>query len=451
MPATRFYRPRMVLRLTVPLPSDEGFDPLTFDVPVVRARHVRNDHNHADTLHVTLDWVDTGVDPRWIAGATCEFYIANADDRGNWEPGEDNIRFVGRLVEPARSGKGDTLTVEMEFHDYTSFYLLAKPFATKGIPLYSETLGEAWIRICDNVPGTSQLADNLELRGLSSSPRIGSAVAERFRKRGSLNTKPDSDAWAIWQQAVGMMGLISFFELDRCVITTAEDYYTGGDPPRIVWGKNLLDFTEKRNNNRTIKGVGIQSFDPIAGKTLESLYNPLAGNVHKKIGAKSRGKAASGHDDKEYDIFQYSGITEQAALDALAKRVYAERSRQELEGALSTAEMEIPTGAGEAFDLLSLASGDTIDVRFVDTADAEFVKGFDSREKRVKYLEAIGYSGSVANIIAANVDSLTSKSNLFYCKTVTTTLEATSDGGGSFRVDIEYMNKIDPTGGAATS
>jgi hypothetical protein len=223
------------------------------------------------------------------------------------------------------------------------------------------------------------------------------------------------------------------------------------DPPRIVWGKNLLDFTEKRNNNRTIKGVGIQSFDPIAGKTLESLYNPLAGNVHKKIGAKSRGKAASGHDDKEYDIFQYSGITEQAALDALAKRVYAERSRQELEGALSTAEMEIPTGAGEAFDLLSLASGDTIDVRFVDTADAEFVKGFDSREKRVKYLEAIGYSGSVANIIAANVDSLTSKSNLFYCKTVTTTLEATSDGGGSFRVDIEYMNKIDPTGGAATS
>ncbi len=56
----------------------------------------------------------------------------------------------------------------------------------------------------------------------------------------------------------------------------------------------------------------------------------------------------------------------------------------------------------------------------------------------------------MAAIIAANVDGLTDKSNLFYVKTSTIELEA-NDSGGSFRVSIDYMNKIDPKGGTAAA
>jgi hypothetical protein len=446
----RTYRPRMLLRLSVPVPRGSAFELITYDLPIIKARHLRDDHNHADQLSTTVDWVDAGVDPRWIAGATCEFYLGDASETGEWEPDETNIRFVGRMVKPARRVKGDSLQVDLEFHDYTSFFLLAKQYATAGVPLYSETLGEAWIRICEHTPGAEPLADNIELRGLSTFPLIGSAVAERFRKRGTLHVKPNSDAWAIWQQCVGMMGLVSFFELDTCIVTTATDLYTGGDPPRVVWGRDLLDFSEERNNDRHMKGVGITSFDPITGKTLESLYNPLLANKKKvKPAAKRRTKASTIDDSKEFDIFAFHGITKQAALDALVRRVYEERSRQELEGTLETVEMALETASGKSFDLLALGSGDTIEVKFLGDEDATFVKSFSSQSDRVSYLLERGYTEPVAQIIAGNVDALTAKSSLFYVKSVTSELESNSDGGGSFRVEISYCNKIDPGGGAA--
>jgi hypothetical protein len=446
---SHLYRPRQLLRLSVPVPRGDDIELITYDLPVIRARHVRNDHNHADELSVTVDWVDAGVDPRWIAGATCEYYLDDANEAGDLEPSADNVRFVGRMVKPSRRMKGDSLQVDLEFHDYTSFFLLAKPFASDGVPLYAETLGEAWARICEHTPGAEPLAGNIELRGLDTFPQIGSAVAERFRKRGSLHVKPDGDAWSIWQQCVGMMGLISFFELDTCIVTTATDLYTAVDPPRLIYGRNILDFTEERNNDRQLKGVGITSFNPITGQTLEALYNPLAGNKKKiKPAAKRRRKPATVDDSKEYDVFSYPGLTEQAAVDAVARRVYEERSRQELEGTLTTVEMSIDTASGATFDLLLLGAGDTIEVKFLGDEDAAFVKSFTSRAERVQYLLDRGYSEPVAQIIAGNVDALTSKSSLFYVKSVTTELESSSDGSGSFRLEIAYCNKIDPKGGA---
>jgi hypothetical protein len=453
----KLYRPRMALRLTVPLPQGGAFQPITFDVPVVRARLESNDHNRADTLSVTLDWVDTGVDPRWISGATCEFYLGPATDAGQWQPSEKDLRFVGRLVKPARKGKGDTLSVECEFHDYTSFFLVAKPVATSAIPGYSDRLDEAWAKLCVSVPGAGELADNLDMQGFDEWPVLGAGVAARFKKRGSLQTEPKVDAWAVWQQAVGQLGLITYFLLDRCIVTTAEDYYTGADPPRIVWGLNLLDFTEERNNDRVQKGVILQSYDPIGGRTLESIYPPetdarIQALVPKKgsVSARPRKKPPKVDLRKEYDVFQYAGVTDQATLDAVAQRVYAERSKQELEGTVVTKDMDAATASGATFDLLDLRSGDTIEIRFLDTRDAEFVALFSSVGDRVTYLVGLGYTEPVAQIIATNVSSLSSKSSQFYCKTVTTSVDSEGDSG-SFAIEIAYCNKIAVDGGADTS
>jgi len=450
--AVTTYRPRSLLRLTIPVPKGGDFEPVTYDVPVLSSRHVSNDHNHADTLTTTVDWLDAGVDPRWIAGGTCEFYAAHVPSGGEIEPSADNLRFVGRMVKPARSSKGDTLSVTLDFHDYTSFFLLAKPVATDGIPLFAETLEEAWRRLCDNVPGAWDLYDNIELRGLSSTPVLGSAVAPRFRGKGRLHVQPGADAWSIWQQAVGSVGLISYFDRDRLVITTAEDYYTAASPPRLVWGRNLLDFSEERNNDRALRGVGITSFDPIKGEAIEAIYNPLAATRQKlKATTGAKGKKKKGkpvNDAKDCDIFAVPGITDQEAALALAKRVYEERSRQELEGMAATADMTAEDASGDTFDLLALRSGDTLDVRFLDTDTATFLRTYVSAQDRVSYLVAHGYSEPVARIVAGNVDRVTDKSSLFYVKTATTTIESSADGG-SFRLEVAFANKIDPSGGTA--
>lgn len=450
---SRVYRPRALLRLTIPVPKTGGdYEPVTYDVPVITARLVSNDHNHADTLSVTVDWLDAGVDPRWIAGGTCEFYMAHVEGGGELEPSDASLRFVGRMVKPARSSKGDTLSVTLEFHDYTSFFLLAKPVATDGIPLFAETLEEAWRRLCDNVPGAWELYDNIELRGLTSTPVLGSAVAPRFRGKGRLHVPPGSDAWAIWQQAVGSVGLISYFDRDRLVITTAEDYYTAAAPPRLVWGQNLLEFSEERNNDRALRGVGVTSFDPIAGEAIEAIYNPLAA-VRQKLKAKTaakgkKGKAKPVNDAKDCDIFAVPGITDYDTAMALAKRVYEERSRQELEGTAVTVDMTAEDAAGDTFDLLALRSGDTLDVRFLDADTNAFLRTYVSPGERVAYLVSKGYQEPVARIIAGNVDRMTDKSSLFYCKSVTTSLESNPDGG-TFRLEVAFANKIDPNGGTA--
>jgi hypothetical protein len=441
----RLYRPRALLRLAVAVPGQT--EPIAFEVPVVRARHVKNDHNHADTLDVTLDWADTGVDPRWIASAIGEYHLGVANDAGAWEPTKDNRRFIGRLVEVSRIGEGDSLHVEMTFHDYTSFFLLAKPVSTDAIPSYSDTLDQAWSRLCGTVPGALEL-DELELRGLEETPVIGTAVAERFRKRGHLAVKPGLDAWAVWQQAVGMMGLISFFEADTCIVTTARDLYTSLNPPQIVYGRNLFSFSEHRNNDRVAKGVIVTSFDAVSGTAIEAAFNPHAGNV-KKLGAKGKKSKKPKFLDvsKEYDVFPYPGITDQTTLKALAERIYVERIRQELEGAATTKDFDVETASGVDFDLLSLGSGDAVEIRFLGDEDAAFVKKFDTQQQRSSYLQRIGYSPSVADIIAANVDKISSRSNLFHVKSVTTNLETTGDGGGSFSVELSYCNKIDVGGG----
>lgn len=444
------YRPRALLRLTIPLPKGDGtYEPLTYDVEVRKADLERNDHNHADSLSVEVDWIDAGLDPRWMAGGTCEFYLGTADDFGAWEPGDDNLRFVGRCVKPARSISGDSLKVTLDFHDYTSFFLVAKPVASDGTPLYSDTLQEAWVRLCDVVPGVEALKDNLRLVGVPAGAIIGSAVSQRFRTLGQVPVKPGVDAWAIWQQVIGMMGLISYFDLDKCIVTTATDYYTATNTPKFLWGRNILDMNESRNNDRGTRGVGITSFDPLTGTSLEATWDPLADKRKVKKATKppaktkkSKKAGAAKVEKPELDFFVYPGVTDPARLLEIAKRVYEERSRQELDGSLTTADMTAETTADSEYDLLSLRSGDTIEVRYLESDDADFVRGFASRSDRVNYLVTEkGYTPPVAQILAANVDAMTSKGNLFYVKAAKISLDSTEEGG-TFRVSLDYINKV---------
>ena len=60
----------------------------------------------------------------------------------------------------------------------------------------------------------------------------------------------------------------------QSVVTTARDLYTASNPPQIVHGRNLFSFSERRNNDRTTKGVIVTSFDPVSGESLEAAFNP---------------------------------------------------------------------------------------------------------------------------------------------------------------------------------
>ncbi len=105
---TMIYRPRCAAILTVPIAgsgSNGGADETTtFPLQIRRASLLSNDHNHADTLDLAVDWKDAGVDPLLLANATVLFYIGNSTRGGSWQPTQSDLRFVGMMRRPRRIG-----------------------------------------------------------------------------------------------------------------------------------------------------------------------------------------------------------------------------------------------------------------------------------------------------------------------------------------------------------
>lgn len=466
----RTYRPRHLLELTV---TREDGTTIVLPIRVQSAKWHKNEHTKADELHTVLNWQDAGVDPRILDNGIGVYYLGNADDEGNWDPGSDDVRFVGRVTRVQRHGGDEApLTVEIGFVDYTSFFILAKPVATRTIPKLEHTLAEAWRCIVeglgDEKTGESQvadLADAIEFRGLEApGPVIGTAQAKRFRQiGGKLSVDPKKDAWAIWQDIVGSLGLISFFELDRLVVTTALDLYTARNTPIFINGLNIQTFNEERNNDFDRKGVGISSFDPLTGTTLEAVWPPPGDarlvrkvpKAHKPTKASHSGHAAKAKKaaaPEHRDYFLFPGITDPDKLLELAKTVYEQRSRQEFTGSITTGEMSVEGAEAQEIDLLALRSGDTckIEIDETDWAGEQIIDSLPTLDARAEYLEGKGYSPSIARLLAENLDDLTNIRREFYVKGVQVSLSLTPEGG-TFAVELTYCNKIQKGGETWTS
>lgn len=461
------YRPRMACRMHVPVTSAlraDAADGRTHTVALhVRVRSASleyNDHNHADTLTITAEWKDTGVDPRFLKNGTCEFWLGEADDDGGFTPSERNLRFIGVVNRVRRAARGESgLSVEIEFHDYTALFLQQKPFSSAGIPTYTDTIDDAWKQICDHTgpigpdgkiqSSVEVLRDRLEFRGQLFGQDIGKlilgkAVSARFAKLAKVAVKPQSDAWAVWSQCVGSLGLITFIDRDKCIVTTSTEHYTSKTAPKLIWGMNISELEESTSSVFSDKGVAITSFDPLTGTTIEAFYPPPGDErVNRK-----RIRAAKKHapppappsNSDRYDFFEYNGVTNPDVLAEIARRAWDERSRQELEGTLKTAEMRVEDSSGEELELLNLRAGDAIKVE-IDPTDSGALSSIESESARAEYLTDRGYSEDVAQLIARSAPALASLEKTYHAKRVQVAFEVDSDGG-RFEVSVAYHNRI---------
>ncbi len=348
----------------------------------------------------------------------------------------------------------------MLFGYYTCLFLESKRFPASGVPALTDDLATAWRKICaatgtinaetDELQSSVMaLADRLVFVGVDEPPVLGRAVAPRFKKLGRVQVKPEADAWAVWQQCIGMCGLISFIRLDQCIVTTATDYYTSTNPPRLVWGQNILRLSEERDARTAGTGIGITSFDPLTGTSLEALWPPVgdASIQRKRLTAKKAGSPDAVRQSEAREYFAYPGVTDPAVLLQIAQRVYEERSRQDFEATLTTCEMSVDAMDGSTFDLLRLAAGDVLRVE-VDRADTEWLGELGSDEARINYLVGAGYSEGVAKLITRTLDTERKLTPKYYVKRVSTRFE-TSPEGGTFEVEINVCNRLDIDGNAS--
>ncbi|MBI5535585.1 MAG: hypothetical protein HY898_22840 [Deltaproteobacteria bacterium] len=435
----------------------------TFPVAVSKAEWERNDHNHADALSITVDWRDAGVDPRLLGNAIVEFYLGCADDHGDWTPTRENRRFIGIATDVERSGSESGQTVEIKALDYTTLFLEAKPFPPEGVPTYDQTLREAWFRIVEHTGGKDTSGNWFKSAELLANALVStgdtnladmqlSGSIHGGAGKGPIPVKPNTDAWAVWQTCVGMLGLISWIEQDRVILTTSTNLYSRVDPAVFTWGNtahetvlsfaNIKEIRERRNCKQTGTKICLMSYDPLSGKVLQAFApSPpqLAGKGRKKVKLVSSG-AAKGKEQDRYEVLEFNGITNPEVLQDKADQVYEERSRQELEGSITTEEMFVGTLSGAGFDVLTLGAGQSIVVELEqDTLDGlQWVNGIDDR---IAWLVGRGYSDSVAHLLAKNAEALKVLSPVFFTKSVRTSFEC-DENGGSFSTEITFCNQI---------
>jgi hypothetical protein len=427
---------------------------ITIQLPLIEAEVENNPFDHADSCHVTVDWKDTTLDTRMLDDGVLTLYMWNAPDIGERNPTVDDVVFIGHVRNPERTLEVDEHgTLRIECIDYTGLFLEAKPFGSSGIPDYSQTLREAWRRICSQTPGSGILADSLVgLNGVDLDEKLGKAVAARFAKLAKVPTHPDpdTDAWSVWQQCVGMLGAVSWIEQDVCIVASSTNLYTERDPPVFTWGSNVSKLSESRQNVDIKGGVGLASFDPATGKVIEVFYPPIGDPRAQRKLTKAAKKhapplALSSERDKRH-LFTLWGLTEESQLETVAKRVWEQISRQELSGKLTTPEMFVETDLLRQFNLLKLRAGDDIRVAF-DQGMRQHLVELPTQGARVRYLTNRGYASDVALFLARNVEAFTKLDSIFYVDSVRKYMRYDNDGG-EFRVDVSFINKIEVSEGA---
>lgn len=480
-----YYRPRCAALLTVPtagtlaerrdMEKREGN--FEFLLNVSKANVTYNDHNAADELEIEASWDQAGVDPRFLQSAVVKFYVYDASRLTN-PLAEEHLRFVGIATDIERMLEADGKTVKLKFLDYTSLFLRSMPFPAKGIPDFTQTLAEAWARICDFtgyfdpkekrvLSSVEHLKDRLVFQGTAyPDVTLGSAVAQRIAKTGKLNPGLNKSSWDVWQHAVGSVGLISYIYLDKVIVTDAANYYTSKRAPTFVWGINIAKLTEKRDAGRANKGVALVSVDPLTGGAIEAFWPPRDHSefdVKERAVTKSKKPKANGglESANDYEFHQYPyGVTDPRMLESCARRVYEERSRQELTGHLITHEMRViatetsgandphvqsyddahPPGASALFDVLSLGSGDLIKIRMEDDHFGAMPRGL-SLSSSIAWLVDRGYTKSVAALLAINLREFGEIPAEFMVRSLHCEMDFDGDEG-TFQIDIEFCNRI---------
>ncbi len=471
------YKPRYIFKMIVPVygsTSEKSAQArgLTTTELFVRCRSIklqRNDHHTADVLQVEAEWADSGIDPRFIKHATGILWMGNATgDDGLLDMSESNHRFTGTATRVTRSNRNGTgFSVSMEFHDHTRFFL-DNVLVQDGYPNYSMNLLEAWNHICRNtgwsdvhtqdiVSVVEKFYDRIQFRGIASpGPVIGRAVFDRFAKLGKIeaNSEKKATSWDIWKKICGEMGLITYIDREWCVVTTTTEHYAvdhNPDPdvavreqrnsPRLVWGKNIIEVEETSESGMSSKGVCVTSFDARTNTVLEAFY-PAPGDERIRIKKGEAKRKDFNRDDLrsgEYDVYEYNTITDTRLLKIQAQVAYEERARQELQGRLKTAEMEL-----DGVDLLDLMVGMSIRVD-MDPDDKELLQNrYPTESERMDHLIDLGYSRDGAALIVRNLEAFPNLTPVFHIAEAHFDLD-----DDSFEIEIKYHNLINMLGHAA--
>jgi hypothetical protein len=416
-----------------------------------------NDYTEADTFKARIDYKSFPFDPRCIRSLGIAVYME--DKKGLFkrnnslnliEPSDDNIIFQGFADEGGIDFNDDTRTVMIEGRDFTSLFIDQKRLNTSPIPL-SKPIDQIMEDLIKELKSTEEII--VVNRSGEDLPTL-SKLAPDFNPTTSVkNQKRKETYWDIMQSILRRVGLIGFIEIDKFVITKPRNIYEKKEIKQFIYGGNIKDLSFRRKLGRAknynvrltsanlLKKTVITADIPKEAKSEDFISE--FGNTEVTIAQLDKdGKKIDPPKVADYITFPVPNINDKETLITMAEDVYEELSRQQIEGSLSTFEMEIPEEVDNEFQtgtfpvLFSKIRNGTAIRIYLSQDELGEIKSDSTYAQKRNFLVRRGYPIEIANAFA---ESLNRINTAFYVKNVKFELDQ-EDG---FRMNIDFINFID--------
>lgn len=414
----------------------------------------RNDYSEADTFKARIDYKSFPFDPRCIRA--CGITVCMEDRKRVFkvtnslaliEPNEDNIIFQGFADEGSIEFDDETRSVVLEGRDFTSLFIDVKRVNTAPIPL-SQPIDVIIQGLINEQEATKDI--KIENRtGELVLPTLAKLASDFNPVTSVKNQKRKETYWDIMQDILRRVGLLGFIEIDKFVITKPQNIYEKKEIKQFIYGGNIKGMSFKRKlgraKNYNVKVSSLNVLDKkvevvkIPEEATDSKFIANFGNTRITIAQLDKdGKKIDPPKDADFITFLVKDITNKEQLIKIGESIYEEMSRQQIEGSLTTFEMEIPeevTGGTNPIKFSKIRNGTAIKI-YLSQDELSSIKSTSSRGEKRAFLIKRGYPSKVASAFAESLDKI---NTAFYTKSVT--FELDQDDG--FTMNIDFINFID--------
>ncbi len=464
----------------------------------VRATLLRNGVRAADTLSLTLRFLDFPFDPRALRSVAVQFYLGTlteeqfqgevsgsfkdvlpdtfVDHRGRTR---SNLRFEGWIDELSEEWDDDgQALVSFECTDNTRLLIdiEAPPQLTVAA---DQPIDKAIASYLANFPQCAGLT--VEYRPIGAPPpSLGKALAKTaFRPK--LGPAPSGGAggasggagaggggsklaaWDYLTDIAGALGLAIRMEGRKVIVQRprtlwaskfegrSDDPWTGrilpdgrNVPARLfIYGKNLSRFGFKRKYSKwTSTNVEVRCYSAKQGKTLAARF-PGA----KKDERVTSPKPGDGTEES-WKIVTVNGIEDEATLRAIAQGVYESIGRQEFTGKFQSKDLASFGGGPSDPDILDCQAGDAIELevaRAVDGATSAGAAAEAVATRASSFLKQLGFDDALASAYAKAVSKI-GMTGTYRVRTLSIDWDGEAEGGGdqgAITVDFEVVNFLE--------
>lgn len=417
----------------------------------------RNDYSEADTAKISFDYNAFPFDPRCVRACGISIFMANQkrlfreDGKAailepndlSIEADDSNKVFVGFADESSISFDDDSRTVTMEARDFTGLFIDQKRVNTSPIPL-SKPIDQILADLIQEQEAT-KLIEVVNRTG-EVLPTL-SKLAPDFNPATAVKNQSRKETyWDIMISILGRVGLVGFIELDKFIITKPQNIYEKKQIKQFIYGGNVKDLNYTRKLGRAKNfNVKVVSFN-VLEKRVETASIPEEATAAHIKGPRvtipqldKDGKKIDPPKDADFVTFPVKDVSSKEQLIKIGESIYEEMSRQQIEGSLTTYEMEVPeedsSGNVSPINFSQIRNGTAIRI-FLAQEELKAISSSSTDAEKKAFLMKRGYPEKLASAFSQSLNRI---NTAFYTKSVTFEL----DQENGFTMKLDFINFID--------